>query len=265
MNYHLKSSSLENRKRYGRNKALMILLGLVIVVVLIITTPARHLIVSIVSPLWSAENNLLDSAGSALEFLKPKQTLITEKQEMQERIFKAGTLEALNAVLIKENEELKDLLGRKEIKKHTVLATILVKPPQNFYDILTIDIGANQGVKVGNLVIANANVYLGEVTEVYADTAKVVLYSSPGNKRAVTVGANSVSAEAVGLGGSNFSITLPREIEIKEGDVVVVPSITPNVFGVVEKINVEDKDSFQTILFKSPINISELNFVEVIL
>lgn len=265
MNYRLKSSSLENRQRYSRNKAIMVFLALIIIIGLLVLTPARQWIVSIVSPLWSAENNLLDSATNALEFLKPKQTLITEKQAMQERIFMAGTLEALNSVLTKENEELKDLLGRKEIKKKTVLAAILVKPPKNFYDILTIDIGTNHGVKVGNVVVANANVYIGEIVEVYPDTAKVLMYSSPGNKRTVVIGADSVSAEAVGLGGSNFSITLPREVEVVEGDVVVIPSINPNVFGVVERVSVEDKDSFQTILFKSPVNISELNFVEVVL
>jgi hypothetical protein len=54
-------------------------------------------------------------------------------------------------------------------------------------------------------------------------------------------------------------------VEVKESDVIVVPSITTNIFGIVEKVSFEEKDSFQTVLFKSPVNIAELNFVEVII
>ena len=113
--------------------------------------------------------------------------------------------------------------------------------------------------------MANDNVYLGEVSEVDPHSSKVTLYSTPGRKLSVVLGASSISAEAVGIGGGNFNIFLPREVEVKEGDIIVIPSITTNVFGIVEKVNFQDKDSFQTVLFKSPVNISELNFVDVVL
>jgi hypothetical protein len=81
----------------------------------------------------------------------------------------------------------------------------------------------------------------------------------------VVLGSSSISVEAIGIGGGNFNIFLPREVEVKENDVIVIPSITSNIFGIVEKVNFKETDSFQTVLFKSPVNISELSFVEVIL
>lgn len=230
---------------------------------LMFISPIRQMFFYIATPFWKAESAIMNS--HFFEYFKSKQTLINEKLELERKLFLAGNLMAENIVLENENGTLKDMLGRKEIKQNTVLAVVLVKPPLTPYDMLTVDIGSADGVHVGDKVIANANIYIGEVSEVQAHTSKVILYSTPGRKLSVMLGNNSVSVEAVGAGAGNFNIYLPREVEVKEGDVIVVPAITANVFGIVEKVNFKDKDSFQTVLFKSPVNISELNFVEVII
>lgn len=265
MNYLLKSSSQANRRRSSRKKTISVVAVLVVILIILSTTVAKESLFFIAKPVWAIENFFIEITADSVEHFKSKQALINEKQIMQQQIFEVGTVTALNQVLEKENAELKELLGRKTIKRDSVLSVILVKPPQNIYDILTIDVGTDHGAKIGNQVVADGNIYIGQISEVGTHTSKVTLYSSPGEKRQVVIGPDSVSAEAVGLGGGNFSIFLPREVEVKENDVVVIPSITANVFGIVEKISFEDKDSFQTVLFKSPVNISELKFVEVIL
>jgi len=79
------------------------------------------------------------------------------------------------------------------------------------------------------------------------------------------IGNNNIEKEAVGLGGENFKVEIPREIDVKEGDSIVIPSISTNVFGVVEKIEFKESDSFQNVLFKNSVNVSELKWVEVLL
>jgi hypothetical protein len=96
-------------------------------------------------------------------------------------------------------------------------------------------------------------------------SAKVSLFSTPGRKLSVVLGSSSITMEAVGIGGGNFNILVPIEIEVKEGDVITIPSITTNIFGIVEKVNFKETDSFQTVIFKSPVNISELKYVQVII
>lgn len=263
MNYPLRSSNFEERKKAGQKKVLLITIIVILAVIILATGPVRHALFSVASPLWQAENSFLNS--NFFTYFKSKQALLNEKIVLEQKLFLTGNLLALNETLQTENENLKDLLGRKDTKQKTVLASVLVKPPQIPYDSLIIDVGTNYGVKVGEKVLASANVYIGEVSEVLPTSAKVTLYSTPGRKLSVVLGASSVTAEAVGIGGGNFNIYLPREVEVKEGDVIVIPSITANVFGIVEQVNFKDKDSFQTVLFKSPVNISELSFVQVVL
>ncbi len=262
MNYLLKSSSFEDRQKNARKKVLVIITILIFAIMIILTPPVKNSLFFIAKPIWQFENYIFNS--NFFKYFKSKQSLINERQQIEQKLFLAGNLMAINDILQTENEYLKDLLGRKEINERTILSSVLVKPPQIPYDTLIIDIGADKNIEVGSKVIANGNVYIGEVSEVYLSTSKVVLYSTPGGKISVVLGVNSVSVEAVGIGGGNFNIYIPREIEVKEGDIIIVPSIMTNVLGIVEKINFKETDSFQTVLFKSPINISELGFVEVV-
>jgi cell shape-determining protein MreC len=164
-----------------------------------------------------------------------------------------------------ENDDLKNILNRNKTDQKLLLATVLIKPFFSPYDTLIIDVGSSSGVVINDKVLVDNNTFIGYVSEVYDDTSKVVLYSSPGEKVNVLIGNNNVEKEAIGLGGGDFKIEIPRGIDVKEGDSIVIPSISTNVFGVVEKIEFKESDSFQTILFKNPVNISELKWVQVLL
>ncbi len=263
MNYPLKSSNLKDRQRNAQKKVLIVIIFLAIVLVIFSTSPFKKVFFVVAEPVWKIKNSIVNSNMG--DYFKSKQTLTNERIALEQKLFMAGNLLAQNSILEKENEVFKDLLGRKEITKKTILASVLVKPPQTPYDMFVVDIGADQQIKVGDKVIASANVYIGEVAEVMSNSSKIILYSSPGNKLPVLLGENSVSVEAVGIGGGNYNIFVPREVEVKENDIITLPSINANVFGIVEKVNFNDKDSSQTVIFKSPINIFELNWVEIII
>lgn len=263
MNYLLKSSNFQERRKIYQKKIWIIVAVLIILIIILSTAPAKQILFSISQPIWELENYIASS--SLGDYFKFKQSLINENIILKQKLFLTGDLAVFNDTLQNENATLKDLLGRKETKVKTILATVLVKPPRIPYDTLIVDVGKDNNVNIGDKVIANANVYIGEVSEVNAHSSKITLYSTPGRKLSVTLGADSVSAEALGAGGGNFIISLPREIGVKEGDSIVIPSIMPNIFGIIEKVDFKDKDSFQTIIFKSPANISELSLVEIVL
>ncbi|MCK5027628.1 MAG: hypothetical protein KAS07_04365, partial [Candidatus Pacebacteria bacterium] len=71
-------------------------------------------------------------------------------------------------------------------------------------------------------------------------------------------------AEAIGLGGGNFEIKLPKNSHVSIGDTVYMSGIDSRVFGIVEKIESGTKDAFERILFKSPVSPFTVRFVEVI-
>lgn len=263
MNYPLKSSSLKERKKQSFKKNLFILVFLLLIILILSTKPVRAGLFLFSNPIWTLQNNISNS--NFFQYFRSKSSLIDEKTILEQKLFLIGGSLSLNNILQEENDLLKSLLGRQDTNLPTVLAVVLAKPPQTIYDLLIIDIGSNKGIKVGDKVMATGHVYIGEVEEVFLSSAKVRLYSSPGYKLSVVLGQNAISVEAIGLGGGNFHILLPKEIEVVEGDGITIPAINTNIFGIIEKINYFDRDSFQTVLFKSPVNISELRFVEVVI
>lgn len=216
------------------------------------------------SPLWFLKNSLSSFIVENAKLLNSKTSLIRENDLLKEQLISKNKEQVLFELLRKENEDLKNILNRNKANQKLVLASVLVKPFLSPYDTLIIDIGDQDGIKAGDQVLVEGYIFIGYIKEVYHDTSKVVLYSSPGEKVKVLIGESNITKEAIGLGGGNFSVEIPREIDIKEGDSIVIPSISTNIFGTVEKIDFKESDSFQTILFKNPVNISELKWVEVL-
>ena len=101
------------------------------------------------------------------------------------------------------------------------------------------------------------------LNEVFKNSARATLFSFPGRSADVLIGDSGIITTAIGRGGGNFEAKLPREIEIEAGDPIVIPEIDSHIFAVVEDVVSKPTDSFQTIYFKNPVNISELEWVVV--
>lgn len=224
----------------------------------------KTLIFGIASPFWNLKTYIYYLVNDNVSLLLSKTSLIRENENLKLQIDKNKKDMILKDVLSAENEDLKIALNRKDSNKKSILSVILVKPFLSPYDTLIIDIGNDQNISIGDKVAAEGNTFIGYVSEVYSNTSKVVLYSSPGEKVNVLIGNGNIEKEALGMGGGNFEVDAPREVDIKEGDSIIIPSISPNVFGVVSKIEYQSADAFQKVLFNSPVNVSELKWVYVI-
>ena len=162
-----------------------------------------------------------------------------------------------------ENLKTKEILGRKDTKANMILAGILSKPNQSPYDTLIIDVGAKDGILFGQRVFALGNIPIGRIAEVDVNSAKVILYSNPGEKTEVVVTGKDTFMQIIGRGGGNFEMVLPRDFVLDKGAEVVSPGITPYTIGIVQTIISDPRDAFQKALLTSPVNIQELKFVEV--
>ena len=265
MNYRLRSSSVEGRERSSRHRKMWVAIAVLVGIVVLHTLWGRQVLTALAVPVWQSQHTLGGWWAENIVVLKSKQALIRENLRLMDELNDVRVNIFMNQVLKKENEDLKMLLGKRPENIKSVIAAVLVRPPKTPYDVLVIDAGSVDGVMVGDVVLADGTVYIGEVTEVLPHSAKVEMYSSPDKKSSVMIGADGVEAEAIGQGGGNFEVRLPREVEVANGDIIVMPSVTSNIFGSVSQIEVRDKDSFQKILFKNPLNISDLLWVEVII
>jgi cell shape-determining protein MreC len=160
---------------------------------------------------------------------------------------------------------------------------------------LLIDAGTTQGIKIGETVFALGDVPIGSISDVYPNSAKVVLFSNPGTTtqviipsassaldtsvtststgstsspqtstgQATKISSGNVSTQIVGRGGGNFEIVIPKDSVLQEGAQAVLPGINAYVLGIVQKVISDPRNSVTKVLLTSPVNIEELKFVEV--
>jgi len=191
-----------------------------------------------------------------------KKTLAEENEQLRTELAELQLKEFSKDILLQENKELKELLGRGTEKDKGILATILTRGTMSPYDTFVIDLGS-ESVAEGDRVFAGGVFAIGEVSRVYSNSAVVKLFSASGTRFDVLVGDGNVAAVAEGHGGQNFFIQLPRGSDVAEGDLVIVPDMNIAMLGVVEHIDRDPNASFDEVFFKSPVNIQELKWVTI--
>lgn len=170
---------------------------------------------------------------------------------------------ALIQSLKSENEQLREIVGRKTEYDTRLLSVVLSRPPRVPYDSLIIDIGEDHDVQPGDLVYAEMDYIIGHVEVVHSASAVVKLFSSPGEKIDVLIGSSTIPVVAEGRGAGNFYIKVPKNVDIAEGDQITVPGITPIVLGTAEHIDTSEGEAFFHIYFKLPVKLNSIHYVQV--
>ena len=214
-------------------------------------------------PLWRAEGESMFSAGIIGAF-QSKLKLTAENEKLKKELRDLGLKLLDRNLLYEENLLLKEKVGRGNIDE-SIFARVLTRPGQSLYDTLIIDVGSEVGLRGGERVMYEDTILIGSIAEVGEKTSKVKLFSTFGEEISVEIGENMVSAIATGHGSENFEIKVPRETPVKEGDVILAPSLMPHMLGTVEHIESKPNDPFERILFKSPVPLFEINYVVVLL
>jgi cell shape-determining protein MreC len=167
--------------------------------------------------------------------------------------------------LYEENLYLKRLLGRAPAEE-TVLAAVVLRPPGSPYDTLLIDAGHDAGLLPGNLVSAGGGALIGTVTAVYGRSARVTLFSSPGEQYEGLLlrgGEQVAPLTVVGQGSGALYADVPAGTGARVGDSVGVPGLRTGVFAAVSAVETEDSRSFERVHLRLPANPQHLRFVEV--
>lgn len=256
MSYVLKTREKKNSFTTPFRTVLAVALVLVIFY-LFAPSALSSFFVYIARPFWNIEEKV-DSGGMLVDV----EELIIENEGLKIELAQKEGIYLQTDFIIKENEELKKLLGRED-SSSLILAKVLKRPPFSPYDIFVLDIGSVDGIKAGDRVYAVGSIVIGEILEAGKETSKAKLYSSSGEKHNVFLGENAIEAVAYGKGGGVFEVSVPRDTKIKKGDSVTIPSLNDNFLAVVEDIISDPSHPFSTVLFAQPVNIYELKWVQV--
>ncbi len=218
---------------------------------------------SILKPVLVIGSNMNTRIHNINSYFISKNTLLKENDLLKNQSLELESKLANYKSLENENQILKELLGRLGENHQYILATILAKPNITLFDTLVLDIGGDKGVSVGDIVFAYGNIPLGKVSEVYAKTSKVTLFTNPGEKTNAVISSTNTYVDLIGRGGGNFEIILPRDFTLSEGENVLLPDLNNYLIAKVVSTISDARDSYQKALLISPVNIQELKFVQV--
>ena len=201
--------------------------------------------------------------GGIGSYFVSKNSLYLQNQNLLSQIKEDDARMSNYDSVIADDANIKETLGRKEPNTAMILAAILEKPNQSPYDTLLIDAGVTQGIKVGYTVFALGDVPIGRISDVYQNSAKVILFSNPGETTQALITGSNTFMQLVGRGGGNFEIIMPKDFVLQEGAQVVLPGIHPYVLAITQKIISDPRNPFTKALLVSPVNVQQLKFVEV--
>lgn len=255
-------------KRIKRNIFFKYILLIVVLFIFIIFKSSIFNGLSYVSniifrPILILGNNVGGGLSNTSSYFYSKKSLLSENENLKSKLNEQEARISNYNSILDENLKIKEILERKNEKANMILASILSKPNQSPYDTLIIDVGTKNGIFPEQRVFGLGNIPIGRIAEVYANSSKVILFSNPGEKTEVVVSGKNIFMQAVGRGGGNFEMIIPRDFILEKGAEIVLPGITSFILGTVQNIISDPRDSFQKALLASPVNIQELKFVEV--
>ncbi len=260
---------MEIKKQIHRNKKIKekIIIFLAILFVLFLIPQTRSIIIKstsfISTPIARVSNNIGNSFYNFRETLRLKSSLVSENLLLTQKIENLNSEFSGYDEVVRENKELKSAMGRNTENNQFILASVLSKPPVSLYDTLLVDGGSNVGIKEGQTVYAYGDIPIGTIERALSSSALVRLYSSAGEKMDARLDPDHIDVTLFGRGGGNFLVSLPHDFVVATSTVIVSKELNPKLLARLEKITSDARDSSQTLLLSSPVNINGLSFVEI--
>jgi cell shape-determining protein MreC len=165
-----------------------------------------------------------------------------------------------------ENNNLRNILKYTK-NPNTIVASaeIISKPYRSSFDRMVINQGSDQAVRVGDIVVAGDHVLLGTIEQVMSSSSIVHLMSSRTYRHETdfVIKNIGISVSGKGIGTGNFNFEVPIGTVPTGGDIVVLSKYPDKAIAVIKSINTDPRSPFQTVLARTPVNINELKFVQV--
>ncbi len=258
--------SLRDKNRNKDNRIKLWISGGVLILIIIIAPfvfpSLGNGMRTMLRPFWKLQNNIVGGADTFVSYFVSKHKLEVENESLRNQLMEMESRMADHTTLLQENLSLKEMFGRK-ISSNFILGSILVKPNRSLYDTIIIDIGLNNGIQVGNTVFAFGTTPIGTISNVSSNTSTVTLFSTSGQKTTGRIDGKNIDVELIGRGGGNFQLQIPRDVTLEPNTNILFPGITPRIIATIVKSITDARDPTQTFLLTSPVNINELNWVEV--
>jgi cell shape-determining protein MreC len=261
MNYPLKPKQRRDPKLKRSLIAVVVTLAIILIIYAIGSNVLFGILGPIGTPIWKTRQAVSNFIGSNISLLKSKETLLEENSNLKLQLGLSNAITLERDALLLENESLKGITnGKNETGE---IAAVLSNPVQSIYDIVSVELGLDSQVRVGDVVYGQSNIVLGTVVERSGNLARIKYFSSSGSETEARIGKDGSEFTLKGQGGGNFVFVAPRDFKVKTGDVVLLPAYNMNIIGMVNAVETPRSDSFKNVYISYPISIFNLGFVRI--
>lgn len=207
-------------------------------------------------------NTLTKTIYKTKELNKTKENLINIIDEYEEKLDSYTQLVVKYEMLIKENNELKELMNIKNENYSIIYADIVEK--SLIYDYIIINKGKNNGIKEGSAVICST-AFIGLVKEVTNNTSKISLINT---MKYPVMNATTNEVGSINEYSQGYYIIKDFNNEVKAGDSIVTSKYSLNIpsgliIGIVESIEEDEFELSKTLKVKSNYDYNTINAVGV--
>ncbi len=266
---------LQRSSEINKNRKKKIFISIVILLILVIGLFFRDVSAKFVHgalfPINRTFSVIVSPFSDISTYFSSKVDLQRENEELKNVVRMQEIELMLTKTIQDQNVELKQVLNLRETGiTRRMVGQIVLAPPFSPFDTFLIrlenndsigDSEPNQRAQIGNHVFIK-NILVGEVSEIYGNSAVVRLYSTYGEILPVRIN-NEIIAEAEGRGGLSFIIELPKDVEVEEDSPIYSITSPENIVGFIEAIETNENSTFQKIYFQYPFTFNNFNFVEI--
>lgn len=235
--------------------------------------PFEQFFFYLITPLSSKTHSLSVKVGEEYKFFTDKEALLQSYAACSQGLEHQQLLESQNNLLTNENAELKKQLNYIQKQKvKTVLSEVVGREIAGIEKTIIINVGSNQGVKVGQPVITGEGILVGKVTRTEKTSALVRLITDTASK--IEAGVTNVD-KTIGIieGGYGISLRMkfvPRSEVVKVDDQIITSGYEPLIprgllLGKVAEVENQANQGFQTISVLSLVDLNKLTTVSVLL
>lgn len=140
----------------------------------------------------------------------------------------------------------------------TLRVSPMVSPISSLYDTLRINKGESAGVQIDDIVYTRGRIAIGKVVSLTRNTALVRLYSKDGLESYGTLMQGVASFKIIGNGAGSYKAKIPKDISVKEGDVILLTENQELALGVVSLVSFEKEDVAKTVYIKGGFSVGAL-------
>jgi rod shape-determining protein MreC len=229
-------------------------------------------------PFLSTIDGVAHDVGSILGAIGEIDRLRIDNEQLRtenERL----TIENRRAEEIKrENELLTGLLQlRNGFDYETIAASIIGRESSELRRVVVIDRGSDDGLQVGNVVVASGGALTGRVLEVGKDSSRILLINDTSSTAIGQLGSSAATGEVVGqVGGSLVMKNVDSTVQVSIGEEVFTAGISlaggirspyPKglLIGRVVDVQRNPLEIVQTVYLEPAASLDRLEFVLVIL